>query len=124
MVVVAIIAILASIALPAYQNYIKRSRAKAASADLVSLGLNFENEFQRKLKYPVSSAGSTAETKTLMPGWMPSQDSFAYSVNSTATGYTLTATGSGNMSGCDLTLDSSNNRTITGGSPCGLLSSW
>jgi len=125
MVVVAIMAILAAIALPAYDNYIKRSRAQSASADLVSLGLNFENTFQRKLAYPASTAATTAEVKALMPGWAVSQDAFfAYSVNSAAGSYTLTATGTGSMSGCTLSLNNANNRSISGGSACGGLSTW
>lgn len=125
MVVVAIVAILAAIALPAYDSYIKRSKAKSASADLVGLGLNFANEFQRKLAYPVSSAGSTAAVKELMPGWSPSQDeSFDYSVSSTATAYTLSATGKSQLSGCNLELTHDNARTITGGNACGGLAKW
>lgn len=124
MIVVVIIAILATIALPSYQNYVKRSRAKAASADLVALSLNFENAFQRTLSYPVSTAATTADTKTLMPGWVPSQgEFFVYSVTSTATTYALTATGSGQMSNCNLTLNNSNDRTASG-APCGGVSSW
>lgn len=37
MIVVAIIGILAAIAIPSYVNYIKKSKAKTASADLVAL---------------------------------------------------------------------------------------
>ncbi len=53
MIVVAIVAILAAIALPSYERYVKKSRARGASADLVALSLTLENRFQKSLKYPV-----------------------------------------------------------------------
>jgi type IV pilus assembly protein PilA len=42
MIVVAIIAILASIAIPAYQNYVARSQASAGLADLAGAKSSFE----------------------------------------------------------------------------------
>lgn len=125
MVVVAIIAILAAIAIPSYDQYIRKSRAKSGAADLVALSLNFEKEFQGKLAYPSQEASTTAAVKALMDGWYPSQEQyFSYSTTSTANTYTLVATGIDAMSGCDLSLDNINNRTITGGTPCGGLSQW
>jgi len=44
MIVVAIIAILAAIALPAYQNYVARSQLTAALADIVGGKSSFESE--------------------------------------------------------------------------------
>ena len=52
MITVVIVAILAAIALPSYQNYIKRTNIKAAQTDLVALSLVFENYYQRNLSYP------------------------------------------------------------------------
>lgn len=126
MVVVAIVAILASIALPAYNDYINRSRARNAGNDLASLGLIIENLYQRNLAYPVGSGNADSYiTSTSAPAWAGSQsDFFRYSVDVTATGYTLTATGQGSSSGCNLTLTSANARTVTGGDPCGGLASW
>lgn len=125
MIVVAIIAILAAIAVPSYANYVKRSRANSAGADLAALSLNFENYFQRKLFYPNANASDTNAVKTAMSGWTPSQDStFTYSYTSTKSAYTLTAKGSKYMNGCNLSLTHDNVRTITGGSACGGLTSW
>jgi type IV pilus assembly protein PilE len=129
MIVVVIVAILAAIALPAYGNYVKKSRAKSAGADLVTLSLNFENSFQRSLVYPAIAA--TDDVTLKMPGWTPSQGGyFSYTATSSATAnasgvfYTLTATGSGAMSGCNLTLNNLNARTIDSASTCGGLGSW
>jgi type IV pilus assembly protein PilE len=121
MVTVVVIAILAAIALPSYAGYIKKSRAKNASADLVALSLNLENQYQLHLVYPVNADGTVATT-ALFSGWAPTQsDYFSYAVGSTTTTYTLTASGSGSLSGCNLTLDQKNQRTVT--SACGF-TSW
>lgn len=45
MIVVAIIAILAAIALPAYQDYVARSKASAALADIAAGKTNYEMAF-------------------------------------------------------------------------------
>lgn len=55
LIVVAVIAILAAIALPSYQSYIKKSRARAAAADLSTLSLNIENRYQKTLSYPTGT---------------------------------------------------------------------
>lgn len=130
MITVAIVAILAAIALPAYNSYVIKSNLKSAEADLVALSLNLENYYQKQLVYPVSTAsgvtpiqcvllGSPTPCTSPTSGWQPSQTTnFSYSVSSTATTYTVTATGTGaTVSGCVITLDQSNNRSIASCSP-------
>ncbi|MES2532156.1 MAG: type IV pilin protein [Pseudomonadota bacterium] len=120
MVVVAIVAILAMVALPTYATYIKKSRARSAATDLISLSLNLENGFQKTLNYPVATTATTADTQTAMPGWTPTQSAyFVYTLTSTASpsAYTLTATGLDDMA-CTLVLQSDNTRTATGNA-CG-----
>lgn len=131
MIVVAIIAILAAIALPSYQRYILKSRAQSASADLVALSLALENRFQKTLSYPAygtstvipaSPDARTDPVKGDFGAWAPSQGQwFTYSITSTASSYTLTATGQGNMA-CTLGLNNQNARTASGAS-CGF-SQW
>lgn len=120
LIVVAIISILASIALPAYNSYVRKSKAKAAAADLTSLAMNFENAYQKTLSYPTDTTTSTATTKSKMTNWQPSLDNtnFEYSITTaTASTYELTATGQGSLSGCDLKLKHDNTRNAT--STCG-----
>lgn len=127
MIVVAIVAILAAIALPSYRNYVLRSKARSASADLVALGLVLENRYQKTLKYPVYASGTaiasqpSARTGTLATdfgGWAPSQkENFTYSISSAENSYTLTATGGAGMN-CTLVLQHDNTRTASG-SACG-----
>ena len=129
MVTVAIVAILAAIALPAYQNYVKRSHAQAAGADLVALSLALENTYQRTLQYPAAASGTSATSYvasgTTTQPWAPSQSAFFnYTVTVASSSYTLQADGTGTNTGCTLTLTNTNSRSISGGDPCGGLSSW
>ncbi len=122
LVAMALVAILAAIALPTYQTFVTKSRARSASADLMSLSTDLENTFQRTLAYPTLTTTTTANTAAATIAWSPAEDDFfTYTVVSSATAYTLTATGTGNLNGCNLSLTQSNTRTIS--SDCGM-SSW
>jgi len=116
MLVVALIAILAGIALPAYNNYVNRSKIKTAQADLAALSLNFENAYQRQLSYPTSNYADTAALIGAFKGWNPASKSgdFSFSsANASASSYEIVATGvSGGINGCKLTL-TNNARTLT-----------
>ncbi len=133
LIVIALVGILTAIALPAYQSYIMKSRARSATADLVTLSLVVENQYQKSLTYSTSSTATTTATTTAFSGWNPAQSVFftytyGYTAaNSAATpavpeSYTLTATGIGTMS-CTLTLTSANTRNATGSS-CGFSGAW
>lgn len=116
MVTVAIVAILAAIALPSYQNYVLRSEMRTAQADLVALTLNMENRYQRTLSYPdLGTDNSNLESE--FDGWNPASESFAFAGTANGDGYQFSATGSGRLSGCNLTIDDSNARTATGACP-------
>lgn len=114
--VVALIAILAAIALPAYNGYVNRSKIKTAQADLVALSLNFENYYQRKLAYPTTNYANTAAMKGAFPGWSPASNSAEFtfaSTGSSATDYTITATGSGGgINGCVISLKKDGTKSI------------
>ena len=100
MIVIVILAIIASIAIPSYLNYVKKAHIKAAQSDLVALSLVLENTYQRTLSYPVQTTSNTATTKTAFSSWNPSETIFSYKVNSTAGAYTITAT----KDNCTLTM--------------------
>lgn len=104
MIVVAIIAILSAVALPAYNSYILKGKIKAAQADLIALSLNVENSYQRQLSYPPSN--------TEFKGWNPAQkNDFNYTYTKIdETAYILKAVGKSGLSDCTLTLDQSNQR--------------
>lgn len=124
-ITVAIVAILATIAVPSYIDSINRSRARTASGDLLALAAAVESAFQRTLSYPGSNILGTSNltSSTRYPQWNPAQgDFFNYNYKSTGTAtYTLEAVGTNAMAGCTLTLSSANIRTAT--APC-RFTSW
>lgn len=120
MITVAIIAILAAISLPSYQNYIKKTNIKAAQTDLVSLSLVFENYYQRNLSYPDQDYTNTTAlmASSAFPQWSASKtDIFDFSSNKvdSGKGYVLIATAksSSNLNGCILKITNTNSRTAT-----------
>ena len=102
MIVVAIIAILASIALPAYQDYILRSRIPEATAGLAAKRVQLETFFDNNRTYvgfDCTTGGSA---------------NFTFSCTTqNATQYTIQASGQGPMAGFTYTLNESNARTST-----------
>jgi type IV pilus assembly protein PilE len=124
MIVVAVLGILAAIALPSYKGYVTKSRAQAATSDLVGMSLALENTFQKTLSYPVYAVQTTiAGGATNFTSWTPSQATyFTYSVTSDSSTFTVKATGTGAMSSsCVLTLTNANVRTAA--AACGF-TSW
>lgn len=133
MIVVAVLGVLASIALPSYKGYLVKSRAQAATSDLVGMAMVLENAFQKTLSYPstyasettipASTASRTASTGLNdFNGWSPSQSNyFSYSVVTTNGGFSVKATGNGTAvgSGCVLTLSNDNVRTVPSDNACG-----
>ena len=117
MITVVIVAILAAIALPSYQNYIKRTNIKAAQTDLVALSLVFENYYQRNLSYPNQDYANTSAL-SVFPQWAASKtDIFEFSSKKVdgGKGYELYATAnkSSNLANCELKITNTNQRTAT-----------
>jgi len=110
MIVVAIIAILAAIALPAYSDYVIRGKLVAGTNALAALRAQMEQYYQDNRTYlSVSSSiaspcasSTTADTFTLTCPTL------------TATAYTLTATGSNRTAGAVYTVNQLNTQTTTG----------
>lgn len=135
MVAVAIVAILARIALPSYKNYVTKSRAQAATSDLVGMALAMENDFQKTLAYPayasttipaLPASRSSATGLNDFSAWSPAQSAyFSYAVSSSVSAFTVTATGNGSTmtSSCVLSLTNDNVRSAPADNSCGF-TSW
>jgi type IV pilus assembly protein PilE len=108
MVAVAIIAILAATAMPAYRDYSIRSQLIDATAALSDQRVRMEQHYADNRNYGDSSCGPT----------MPLLERFTLSCALTAggQGYTITASGTSgtSMQGFSYTINQANERVTTG----------
>lgn len=111
MVAVAIIGILASIAVPAYQDYIFKARANIATSALADMRIRMEQYFQDNRTYIGGPCAAPAGTDATYFG-------FACSAGPTATTYTLTATGAGQMAGFNWSINQDNAKSSTLNAGC------
>ncbi|MGQ0512367.1 MAG: type IV pilin protein [Betaproteobacteria bacterium] len=107
MVVVAIIAILAAVAMPAYTDYVRRGKIAEATSTLGELRLKAEKWFSDNRTYVVGA-----------PDWrlVPGTRYFNYDCGvPTATAYTCTAAGIANQGtgGMTYTINQDNTKTST-----------
>jgi type IV pilus assembly protein PilE len=96
MITVAIIAVLASVGYPSYTDYVRRGQVPEAFAALSDYRVKMENYF---LDYKNYGTGGNCANGANAPAWsnfVPANAKFfTFSCTSTATGYTLKATGAG-----------------------------
>lgn len=100
MITVAIIGILAAVALPSYRDYVRRGQIPEAFTYMSDYRVKLEQYFQDYKNYGTTNGGPCANG-TGAPGWsnfVPGNAKyFTFACVVTATGYTLTATGSSGM---------------------------
>ena len=110
MVVVVIVAILASIAIPSYSQHVKRAAVEEATAALSSGRVAIEQYYLDNREYDgVSCPASTSH--------------FTISCSTTANTYIITATGLGSVDGFVYTLNQLNQHATTS-SPWGTGACW
>ena len=104
MIVVAIIGILASIAIPQYSDYVKRGKAAEATSNLATLRIKMEQCFQDSRDYSTCTGFCTTTAGNF---------TYACSPASTATTYTIVASGvpTRGMPNFTFSIDQSNNKT-------------
>lgn len=110
MITVAVIAILAAIAVPSYQDYVLRGRLVDSTNALSALRARMEQYYQDNRTYV------SVDAKILSP-CASSSKAGTFTVTCptlTATTYVLTATGSASTDGFVYTLDQNGNQATTG----------
>jgi type IV pilus assembly protein PilE len=111
LIVIGIISILAAIALPSYNNYIRRGKLAEATSQLSSMRVKMEQYFQDNRSYVGACANGTVAP-------LPSGDNakyFTYScppASLTATTYLIDAVGNAaqGMAGFEYTIDQNNTK--------------
>lgn len=112
MIVVVIVAILASIAIPAYVDYIRRSQVTEAVNQLASLRVSMEQYFQDNRSY--ANGGSCGVAMPTTTSGAVKYFTYACDPTTPANGFTITATGAaGQAVGHVYTIDDSNTKATT-----------
>jgi type IV pilus assembly protein PilE len=122
MVTVAIVAILASVALPAYGDYIRRGQLPEAFAGMADLRVKMEQFYQDNRNY--GAANCAVDALGASPAWAAGTPTLTYTgaqfftftcaVTNAGQGYTVTANGiNGRAVGHTYTINHSNGRATT-----------
>jgi type IV pilus assembly protein PilE len=107
MITVAVVAILASVALPAYNDYVRRGKIQEATTALLSLRTKLELYFQDNRSYEGACAANTVAP-------VPVLNNFDITCPTlTAAAYTVQAAGKNDMTGFTFTIDEANTRRTT-----------
>ncbi|MFV1921095.1 MAG: type IV pilin protein [Methylotenera sp.] len=108
MIVVAVIGILASIAMPAYTNYIKKGKVAEATSTLADLKIKAEQYYQDNRTYAGMNCAPT-DVKYFTYACTDGSGSGTPDAN----GFTITATGVAgeNMSGFSFSINQANSKT-------------
>ena len=114
MITVAIVAILASVAIPSYRDYAIRGRIPDATAGLAAKRVKMEQWYQDARTYVGATAGDVDTNSSKYFDFSTKND--ANVDTRSATGYTLYARGKGSMASFTYTVDQSNARSTTIGS--------
>jgi type IV pilus assembly protein PilE len=104
MITLAIIAIIATIALPQYADYATRSRIQEATGNLANKRARLELYYDNNHTY-VGAPDDAADTTT--------SSFFNFGCTCGTGTYTLTATGKGSMAGFTYTIDQNNAKATT-----------
>jgi type IV pilus assembly protein PilE len=119
MIAVAIIGILAAIAIPAYTDYITRSRLVDVTNELSGMAVRMEQYYQDNRTFATGAPVgvwpcASGELATINAATRLGKTGFAVSCpTTTATAFTLRAAGSGVTAGFTFEIDQTNARTST-----------
>jgi len=111
MIVVVVISILSMIALPAYNDYVKRGKIPDATSGLASKRVQQEQFFQDSHNYVTGTGcGAAGSTDTTTSQYF---DFSCTSGDNYATTYTIQAVGKSSMTGFTYTINQSNAKATT-----------
>lgn len=111
MITVVIVAILAAVALPAYNQYVMRGRIPEATSGLAAKRVQMEQWFQDNRSYADAPAGEDDANASQNFDFSAFDDGGADT--RTGTGYTLFARGKGAMTGFTYSVNQANRRSTT-----------
>jgi type IV pilus assembly protein PilE len=113
MIVVVIVGILASVALPAYQDYVVRGKLTEATSNLANARVKMEQHYQDNRTYFKDPPTNTPD---VCPDAVnTSSDYFTYAcTNLSSITYTVTATGKSPLNDFSYTIDETNAKKTTG----------
>ncbi len=92
MIVVAIVAILAAIALPAYNNYVARSKLAEAYSELSGLSLSMQQYYQDNRSYKDVTSSSSPDPWPCASGNLGAGQYFSYTCSPSGIGAPTTTT--------------------------------
>lgn len=113
MIVVAIIAILAAIAIPNYNDYVVRGKIPDATSNLSRKRVEMEQFFQDNRTYLAGMTTSPTTNACTADTTSSQYFDFSCPAAATATTFTLQATGKGSMLGFTYTVDQAGGKTST-----------
>jgi type IV pilus assembly protein PilE len=114
MIVVVILAILAMIVYPSYQDYVIRSQLAEARTALSDMRVRMEQYFQDNRTY-VGADTAPAPNPCTPPAGLSNRFAYACAINAgPPSTYTITATGNASVAGFVFTINQVNGRTSTG----------
>lgn len=112
MIVVAIIAIISAVAIPAYQDYVIRSKIPLATSHIADMQVQMEQYYQDNRQYTGGPCSSSNDYFTFScPSSGNTGNGTAYpNPNPGSSGYTILATGTGTMTGFNYTINQINQK--------------
>lgn len=111
MITVAIVAILAAVALPAYSDYVLRGNIASMTNELLAVRAKMETYYQDNRTYASSSSATAPCTATAVSYSKPSFTIACSNISSTT--FKATATGSGSMDGFVYTITQDDTKGTT-----------
>lgn len=110
MITVAVLAILAAIALPSYQDYVRRSQLAEAFSNLSDLRVKLEQFYQDNRNYGTGACGNDGDADRVEFD-IGENFKFECELDAGGQGFRIIATGNGsNTSGYDYSIDENNTR--------------